>query len=265
MNCQEALTLLYDVIDKEASQIDIKEVQKHLDYCQDCLKKFQLEESLQALVKEKLKAATDIPTINHLKARVLLKLEQIELMQISSRQREFPFRIPAVAMAAAASVILLIGAAFWGKGLYNHYTEYIPLERAHWAAVDDINNFSEQNSTQAVLAGVGGDFSLTFLDNLKGLSLVGGKTEEIKGQKVPHFVYNKGNETVSVFVFASDKINLPDDLLKTRIEVDGQCRLDHNCRGCRLVYYKVGDATIVTATTDHSFGLLEFNPVAGAI
>jgi len=44
MNCQEALSLLYDVIDKEASQIDIKEVQKHLDCCQDCLKRFQVEE-----------------------------------------------------------------------------------------------------------------------------------------------------------------------------------------------------------------------------
>ncbi len=265
MNCQEALKLLYEIVDKEASQIDTLEVQKHLDHCQDCLKKFQIEESLQALVKEKLKAVSDLPRIDHLKAKVLLQLEQLDCAQIETSQRSFPFKTPVVALAAAASVILLIGASFWGKGLYDHYTEYIPLERVHWAAADDIKGVSDQNGTQAALAGVGGDFNLTFLNDLKGLSLVGARIEEIKGQKVPHFVYNNGDQTVSVFVFASDKLTLPDDLLKTRVDVDGRCYFDHNCRGCRLVYHKEGNAMIITATTDHTFDLLDFNPATGAI
>ncbi len=265
MNCQEALNLLYEVIDKEASQIDVKEVQKHLDRCQDCLKKFQVEESLQALVNEKLKAASDIPKIDNLKERVLLQLEQIDIVQVASREKSFPFRIPLVALAAAASVILLVGAAYWGKGLYDHYTEYIPLERAHWAAAGDVNGFGDQNGTQAVLAAVGGDFSLTFLDSFSGLSLVGARTEEIKGQKVPHLVYHDGRQTVSVFVFASDKMALPDDLIKTRIDIDGRSYFDHNCRGCRMVYHGEGEALIVTASTGRSVELLEFNPVIAAL
>ena len=32
MNCQEALDLLYDIIDKEASEIDTQEVKRHLDH-----------------------------------------------------------------------------------------------------------------------------------------------------------------------------------------------------------------------------------------
>ena len=265
MNCQEALNLLYEIIDKEASQIDAKEVQKHLDCCPDCLKKFQIEESLQALVKEKLKAASDIPKIDHLKSKILFQLGQIDVTITHSRPMSVPFRIPAVALAAAAAVIIFIGAAFWGKGLYDHYTEYIPLERAHWAAADDINSFANHQSTQVVLADLGGDFKLTFQDNLKGFSLVGARTEEIKGQMVPHFVYKNGSQTVSTFVFPYDKYVLPEDLLKTRVEINGECHFDHNCRGCRLVFYKAGDAMIITATTDHAFDLLDFNPAAGII
>ena len=35
MKCQEALDLLYEIIDKEASEIDTQAVKRHLDYCQD--------------------------------------------------------------------------------------------------------------------------------------------------------------------------------------------------------------------------------------
>ena len=265
MNCQETLNLLYEIIDKEASQIDTKEVQKHLDCCPDCLKKFQIEESLQALVKEKLKTASDIPKIDRLKSKILFQLGQIDATIYQPRPKAVPFRMPAVALAAAASVVIFMGAAFWGKGLYEHYAEYIPLERAHWAAVDDTNGFGDPNATQVAIAGIGGDFNLTFVNSLQGFSLVGAKIEEIKGQKVPHFLYKNGSQTVSTFVFRFDKYELPEDLLKTRVEINGQCHFDHNCRGCRLVFYKAGDAMIITATTDHAFDLLDFDPAAGII
>ncbi len=265
MNCQEALNLLYDVIDKEASQIDANEVQKHLDQCQDCLKKFQIEESLQALVKEKLKAALDIPKIDHLKAKVLFQLGQMDASFSQSRLQYVPFRFPAVALAAAASIIVFIGAAFWGKGLYDHYRQYIPIERAHWSAANDTNEFSDQNNTQLALAGVGSDFGVGLLNILGNLSMVGGKSQKIDGIDVPHFVYQNGDKIVSAFVFPADKFTIPDDLAETRVDIDGQCRLSHNCRGCWLVFFKAGNAIIVTATTDREFDLLAFNPISGAI
>lgn len=264
MNCQETLNLLYEIIDKEASQIDITEVQKHLDRCQDCLKKFRLEESLQALVKERLKASLDIPRIDHLRTRVLLQLEQIDGIQFRTNRLSLPFRIPAVALAGAASVVLLIGAAYWGKGLYDHYTEYIPLERAHWAVAGDINSFDDKNNTHLALASIG-DFGFSLLNKIAEWSLVGGRSEEIEGISVQHFVYKNGDKLISTFVFPADEKVIPQDLLETRVEINGQCHFDHHCRGCRLVYFREGTALIVTATTDHAFDLLHFDPAAGAI
>jgi len=265
VNCQEALDLLYEIIDKEASQIDTQEVQKHLDCCQDCLKKFQLEESLQALVKEKLKAISDIPRIDHLKAKVLSKLEQIDVTYFRPSEKATPFRIPSVALAAAASFIILIGAAFWGKGLYNHYTDYIPIERAHWAAAKNVDGFSDAQKTAAVLAGIGSNLGLNLAHDFKGLSLRGGQSEEIKGVNMAHFVYGNGQETVSVFVLPANAFTLPEDLMQTKVYLNGHCYLSHNCRGCWLVFHEEGKAMIITATTNHAFGLTEFNPASNII
>lgn len=265
MNCQETLNLLYEIIDKEASQIDVKEVQKHLDCCPDCLKKFEVEESLQALVKEKLKVASDIPKIDHLKSKILFQLGQIDVIISQPRPQPVSFRIPAVAWAAAASIVIFLGAAFWGKGLYDHYIQYIPLEKSHWGAAKNVNRYNDPNNTQLALAGVGSDFGFTLVNDLKDMPLIGGRKEQIGGIDVRHFVYSKGDQTVSLFVMAASQMKLPDDLLQTRVTVNGKCFFDHNCRGCRLVYHQEGAALIVTATTDHALELLDFSPATGII
>jgi hypothetical protein len=267
MNCQETLNLLYDVIDKEASEIDVLEVQKHLDHCQDCLKKFQIQESLQLLVKERLKAVSDIPKIDHLKSKVLAKLEEAEASLPKSSRQPVPFRLPAIALALAAAVILLVGAAFWGVGLYDHYVEYIPLERAHWEAAADISGFQNQSTTASVLANVTSTYGLTLANSQDGLSLIGARTEDVKGMTVTHALYSGDGRMVSTFVFPAEAVAIPDDLLETRIEINGVCHFVHNCRGCYLVYHKQGSAMIITATTDHEFPLPEFAPVfaTGAI
>jgi len=260
MNCQDALTLLYDVIDKEASEIDTKEVQKHLDRCQDCCRKFQIEETLQGIVKEKLKAISDIPTIDRLKSRVLSRLKELDVAPAESRKNVVPFRLPAVALAAAASVILLISASFWGVGLYNHYTDFIPLEKAHWNAAGNIGRFKNSQKTEATLASLTDSYGFSLERSKNGMDLVGGQTEEIDGINMAHFVYVNGSSAVSYFVGSKDELSIPESVKNGRVEVNGDCYFDHNCRGCRLVYHVVGDAVIITATTDHSIELLEFVP-----
>ena len=54
MNCDEALSLLYDYVDKEVSEIDAREIREHLDTCGHCLERYQLEESVNELLKAKL-------------------------------------------------------------------------------------------------------------------------------------------------------------------------------------------------------------------
>jgi hypothetical protein len=89
--------------------------------------------------------------------------------------------------------------------------------------------------------------------------------EEIMGVRVPHFLYSDGKLTISLFAFPKDAIELADDLLETRVTIDGNCYLDHNCRGCRLVYHSERESLFITATVDHTFDLLGFKPAVGAI
>lgn len=265
MNCQDALSLLYDVIDKEASQIDEQEVRKHLEHCQDCYKKFHLEESVQALLKAKCKTPSDEETIERLKKNVIIKLEELDVAPTESRKKIIPFRMPAVALAAAAAVILLIAAGIWAIGLFNHYRDYIPLERAHWSAADNIDSYKDSEKTQAILASLNDLYGITLEHNRDGMEMMGGQTEEIDGVKMAHFVYSDGPSTVSYFIGAKEDFAIPESLKSGRVDVKGNCYLDHNCRGCRLVYHIVGNAIIVSATTDRSVDLLAFSPESNII
>ena len=59
INCQEALELLYDIIDREASEIDTQEVKEHLSKCGKCLEKYKLEESVNDLIQAKIGKPTE--------------------------------------------------------------------------------------------------------------------------------------------------------------------------------------------------------------
>ena len=265
MNCQEALDLLYDIIDKEASEIDAQEVKRHLDHCQDCFRQYQLQGSVQSLLTEKLKSNTDFQTIERLKGNILSKLDEIDSLRQTAGLKSVPFRIPAIALAAAAALVLLVGTGFFASSLYRHYTEYIPIERAHWAANEDVDSFRDSEKTASAMALVSSTFGLTMTPGQGDLKLVGGKSREIKGMQVYQFYYRNADFSASVFVIPASEISFSDDLIQTRIVIDGNCYYDHNCRGCRLLYTKNGDAVIITASTNHDYELTEFNPVIRAI
>jgi len=265
MNCQEALDLLYDIIDKEASEIDTQEVKRHLDHCRDCFKKFQLHGAIQSSLTEKLKADTDIYTIERLKGNILSKLDEIDSQREVAGSISVPFRIPAIALAAAAALVLLVGTGFFANNLYQHYTDYIPIERAHWAANENVDSFRDSEKTASVMALVSTDFGLTMAPAQGGLKLVGGTSREIRGMQVSQFFYTNGEYSVSVFVIPASEISFSDDLIETKIVLEGNCFYDHNCRGCRLLFTKNGDAVIITASTDRNYELTKFNPVIRAI
>ena len=78
MNCQEALNLLYDIIDKEASEIDTQQVQEHLSRCRHCSEIYKVEKSVNALLKAKMQASSPAPCVDALKLRVLNELDAVD-------------------------------------------------------------------------------------------------------------------------------------------------------------------------------------------
>jgi len=78
MNCQEALSLLYDVIDKEASEFDISQVKEHLSRCHNCAGVYKIEESISRLIQEKLGHNEPTHHFDALKTKVLQQLDGID-------------------------------------------------------------------------------------------------------------------------------------------------------------------------------------------
>jgi mycothiol system anti-sigma-R factor len=264
MNCQEALSLLYEIIDKEASEIDAKEVQRHLDRCGHCFAVYRLESAIQEFINQKLKHGNPAPSLETLKGKIQVRLDEIDGGQLSAENRPF-FRRAAAALAAAAILVILIGAAFWARDFYRHRTEYIPLERAHWAAEDHPETYNDHTLTSSILLSLRDSLRYELSPSVEGFTLVGGRSEQIKGVEMAHFVYSNDNGIVSVFVVPSDRLAIPDDLKDTKVEKHALSLYDHHCRGCRLVYHRAGSLTIVTATTDRTIELLDFIPGHSAI
>ena len=135
MTCEEALRHLYDVIDKEASQYDVEEVQKHLAECKSCMARYEFEEMFKAFVKDK---AAPSDKADKLKSRILDKID--EESEGHSFGKLGPFRFSAVAIAAAVALVLCVGASFWAAGFYR-YTEYVrPFEQNQERQLSSVNH-----------------------------------------------------------------------------------------------------------------------------
>lgn len=261
MNCQEALTLLYDIIDKEATDIDAAEVRAHLDKCHDCLQKYNLESSVNALINERLKSSKATRCTEVIRKNIMSQLDVIDGGQSGSvtKSRRFPFGGSALVMAIAATIVVVIGGMFVAASLKNHHAAFLPLEEAHWnaKAVSD-----QATLAQAVQFASAEQYQLE--QSYDGFTLASATIENVMNIQMGHYIFEKGNARVSVFV-APASFEIPSELEKSAVIVNGLKMFDHNCRGCRLVYHRAGNAVIITATTEKDIDLLKFNPGQGTI
>jgi anti-sigma factor (TIGR02949 family) len=265
MNCQDALRLLYDIIDKEASQVDTERVQEHLSKCRKCFEVYQLEGHIQEFICAKVGSNTDpTPKLESLKARISTRLDSVDAEKKTLRTTP-AFKRLSFGVALAASVILVVFAGFYGVRLYNHQKAYIPLEEVHWSATEDLDTWSSFGNTEATLALASTTMDHPLASEVSDFRLEGGRMTEVEGIDIAHFVYTNQDQKISVFVAPAGDFQIPEDLVKSGVKRGNITFYDHNCRGCRLVYHRVGNAVVVTATTERHIELLDFLPEDGAI
>ncbi|MEK7774991.1 MAG: zf-HC2 domain-containing protein [Candidatus Zixiibacteriota bacterium] len=258
MNCQEALSLLYDVLDKEASQVDTQEIKQHLERCHHCFERYKLEGALHEFVVERARSMPSTERLESLKLRILNTIDQISETQAAPAKKKSAYLI-SISLSVAASLFVVVGVYLLSSAIYRHNEEYMPLESAHWSATNSFE--SGQLAVAETVAGSTASELHYQIEPLVGaFQLVGSKSETIEGVATSHFLYKNGGEYVSVFVMAAGDYQIPDDLLKSKIEKNSYALYDHNCRGCRMVYHMVGDALVVTAATERDIQLLDFFP-----
>lgn len=264
MNCQDALDLLYDIIDREASEIDAQQVREHLESCRDCFEVYRLEQSVQDLINEKIRNTPDKPKTEELKAKIISRLDEIDRENPNKRETSF-FRLTTRTLVAAASLVILIGASFLIAAFYRHDDAYVPLERAHWAVMENTGTYQNGQTTLAVLSAIRENHQFDISNEVMDFSLLGGNTHEIMGAQMSHLVYGNDKRMVSVFLVPSGEFEISSDLENSKIVRGDITFFDHNCRGCRLVYHKAGSLIVITASTDRDVDLLEFVPELSVI
>jgi mycothiol system anti-sigma-R factor len=259
MNCQEALDLLYEFIDKETSDIDTQQIQAHLKKCGDCFQKYRLESSIQEFIHAKLADDKPAVSLDRLKSKVFARLDQVDREECGPKSGS-PYRLAFITVAAAALLVLMIGGAGIITDFITHTSTYVPLEQAHFAMVESSRNTDSEFTAESVISLMREQNSYELRPNLGEFVLRSGKTEEILGVVMNHLIYSSSAATVSVFIVPADKFSIPDDLLDTKI-VRGDLELfDHNCPACRLVFHVIGSIVVITATSDQSIELLDFIP-----
>lgn len=259
MNCQEALDLLYDIIDKEASDIDTQQVQAHLKKCGECFEKYRLESSIQEFIQAKLRDDQPAVSLERLKSKVSARLDEVD-RNGGGRKAGSPYRLAFITVAAAALLVLMIGGAGVVSDFITHTATYAPLEQAHFRLVEagdlNENEFVAESAISPMLEQTGYELRPAVGE----FTLASGKIEEVMGAQMNHLAYVNDAKVVSVFIVPADQFSIPDDLLETRT-VRGDLELfDHNCPTCRLVYHLCGSVVIITATSDRSVELLDFIP-----
>ncbi len=254
MNCQDALELLYDIIDKEASEIDAKEVQEHLDGCRDCFKIYRLEASVQEFIASRMEGNGPSPQLDSLKDKIILRLDRID-NETSPGQPPRSFGLIAKMLVAAACLVILIGAASIATDYYREYVYFTPLASAHHAVHERTWN---QPTLELSPSYLGLDFS--DLGHEQGFVLINSSKEQICDVEMAHFVFRNDELTVSVFAASSGEYSIPEDCVDTQLSLDGKMFFNHQCNNCWLLFHEVGNAVIIAASTEMGFDLYPFTP-----
>lgn len=265
MTCQEARDLLYEIIDKEASEIDVNQVQRHLEKCRHCSEIYDLESKLNQLIAAKLNGdkQENSACVSRLRDKILVDLDKIDEENGSTRKR--PFEFAAKTLVAAASLVVLIGASFFFTNLYHHYRDYRPLEQAHIAMVSEAATLANPNHTSTALSLVSSTMNYRLAESVDGFHMIGGDTCQLCSSQMAHFVYESDGRLISVFVAPAATFQIPDELEDSRVARGSIEFFLHDCPGCRLAYHQVGDAVIITATYEADIELAEFVPGQGTI
>jgi mycothiol system anti-sigma-R factor len=254
MNCKEALAKLYDVIDKEASEIDEKEVREHLEHCKDCLSRFEFEKIFKTFVTEKadIESKTD-----KLRTDILKRCSEID--KAPHHHLKSKFRLGAIMVAAAASLVVCIFASLALADYYRHQTFVVPFESAHMKdPVFAGHNESSVDQIMDVRKYLNDDLRLSIDQEPKNFKLIGAGFDNIRGDKYAHIRFVKGPDHISLFICGKD-VELPDfEKLSYLNSIDYWM---HVCKHCQVLRWKCGHNTVIAVSDNPGIDMTSLIPI----
>jgi len=229
VNCQDAIRLLYDVVDQEADESDIGQVQEHLRKCRHCSARYELELKFKRCVEEKGTFSSDC---NKLRTQIIDELDSLDNAAGEVGAFRPPFKWIAVGMAAAAAIILCLIAANALTDYYVLQTEILPFTRAHVANVEqDHPTPFHADPFEFLYAHTGIRMELPpqlSVDDIRTVMI-----DTIKGVQFGCIqLYGPNDDIISVFVTQDDLYSLPSEPCEF---IKGSKMLVSGCKQCNLV------------------------------
>jgi len=254
MKCKEALAKLYDIVDKEASEVDEKRVREHLEHCKDCMSRFEFEQVFKSFVADKgaVQAKTD-----RLREDILKKCGEME--KASPKRSPNKMRFGAIAIAAALSLIICIFASFSLADYYRHQTFVVPFEKHH---MED-NGFVENDEPlvgqlMEVRTYLNNELHLSIDKEPSRFRMIGAGFDEIRGERFAHVRFVNGPDRISLFICDKD-IELPDFekmTYKSSIEY-----WMHVCAHCQVLHWKCGPNTVIAVSDNPGIDMTALIPI----
>ncbi len=90
MNCQEVLSRLYEMIDREVSEIDEKEIKRHFEHCRQCFELYRIENAIQDFIDRGLANCHPTDSLDSLKTQIRSKLDEVDGQQAVGEGHECP-------------------------------------------------------------------------------------------------------------------------------------------------------------------------------
>lgn len=75
-DCREVLDRVYEYLDGEMSSLDYVKIKQHLHECGPCLRQYDLDEALKALIR---RSCVCEPAPEQLRARILTRITQVRV------------------------------------------------------------------------------------------------------------------------------------------------------------------------------------------
>jgi len=73
-DCREVLDRVYEYLDGEMEQLDCAKIKQHLEECGPCLRQYDLDEALKALVR---RSCACEPAPEQLRARIMTRITTV--------------------------------------------------------------------------------------------------------------------------------------------------------------------------------------------
>jgi mycothiol system anti-sigma-R factor len=244
MTCEEALRLLYDVIDKESSQIDSEKVKEHLNGCRHCMARYEFEAMFKTFVVDKAASKTKS---DQLRNKILSRLEDAERNPetISAKPARNKYRL---FFLSAAALIVFVVAALSVTQMYRHQTFVYPFEKNHLDGnADSGGNPDTGLAMSSLINALSADYSLKLTENVLDYNLIKAGFDNIENRNFMHLHYLVGDAPVSVYIGRDDNLSLRDF---KKMVYAGHEYFQHICARCQVIYWRLGDKIIVAVSAN---------------